>query len=423
MSATTRRRITNRTRLQSHSEYEYQGVWYLNGHTDLTIYDRQITTSEGHAWPKDRGVRDAGGPFDTIKLEYRNHDGSSWYRSDTAAWNSWCEGNNFPHAAFERAITRGPWLLENPTDMDTYAWVPASSDTLWVPGSRFIEDTIPTNPMLDASVSLAELYREGLPNLLGASLLKDRVGFFRGLAGDYLSYQFGWTPIVSDLKAAAKAIMDQESILQQLERDSGRDVHRKRSLPSEVVDVREFSQGQTYPSGIQNYFFEGQPWFRITERHDRRQWFSGCYTYYYEPSLQNDVSRIATEARHLYGLELTPEVVWNLAPWSWLVDWVTNVGTVFHNVSAFQQDGLVLRYGYVMEQNSRTYERVNLVKPLQGTTLGHPVYSRDKFSGLRKMRRKATPYGFGLLESSFSIRQWAILAALGITRAPKSLSP
>jgi hypothetical protein len=299
--------------------------------------------------------------------------------------------------------------------------VPASSDTLTVPGSKFIAETIPTNPMLDASVSLAELYREGLPNLIGSSLLKDRVGFFRGLAGDYLSYQFGWKPIVSDLKAAAKAIMDQESILQQLERDSGRDVHRKRSLPSEVVDVREFSNGQTYPSGIQNYFFDGMPWFRITERQTRTQWFSGCYTYHFEPDRMSEVSRIATEARHLYGLELTPEVVWNLAPWSWLVDWITNVGTVFHNVSAFQQDGLVLRYGYVMEQNSRKYERVNLVKPLQGTTLGHPPYSRDVFSGERKMRRKATPFGFGLLESSFSIRQWAILAALGITRAPKQL--
>jgi hypothetical protein len=34
----------------------------------------------------------------------------------------------------------------------------------------------------------------------------------------------------------------------------------------------------------------------------------------------------------------------------------------------------------------------------------------------RKERIKATPFGFGLVDSDFTNRQWAILAALGITR-------
>lgn len=422
MTTTTRRRILGQTDLTWSNQALQSGVWNDVGTGTMTFYDRQITKSEGHAWPKDRGVRDAGGPFDTIKLWYRNHDKEKVFTGDYqySIFQARCEGNSFPHYAWPRP-ERLVFGVKDVTDLDAFAWVPMSSDTLTVPGTKFIADTIPTNPLLDASVSLAELYREGLPNLIGASLFKDKVGLFRGLSSDFLAYQFGWKPIVSDLRNAAKAIMDQDLILKQLARDSGRDVHRKRVLPAETTLNVVESNSVYYPSGVQSFAFSGPSWFRSSYLQKREQWFSGCYTFYYEPDKMSEVERIATEARHLYGLELTPEVVWNLAPWSWLVDWITNVGTVFHNVSAFQQDGLVLRYGYVMEQNSKKLTRVNRAQAHPSASLTYPETSSETFHGLRKARRKATPYGFGLLESSFSIRQWAILGALGITRAPKKL--
>jgi hypothetical protein len=134
----------------------------------------------------------------------------------------------------------------------------------------------------------------------------------------------------------------------------------------------------------------------------------------------SEVSRIATQARLLYGLELSPEVVWNLAPWSWLIDWVAEVGPLMINVSAFSQDGLVLRYGYVMEENFRRVTRINQRANVpRGTDLPREV--RETFTGKRLMRRKATPYGFGLDFGGFSARQWSILGALGITLAPRRL--
>lgn len=372
-------------------------------------------------------MRDAGGNFDTIRTRYHNATGETVFGGTYAhnrRYNGRMQGTSFPYFSNYPVQLQNAFCFQSGHEADILAWAPMSSDTLVVPGTKFIADTIPTNPMLDASVSLAELYREGLPSLVGSSILKDKVGLLRGVAGDYLSYQFGWKPIVSDLKAAAKAIMDQESILRQLERDSGRDVHRKRFLPAEVVLNNATAQiGTLYPSGLDSSAYSGQAKYLVSDHQVRKQWFSGAYTYHFEPDRLSEVSRIATEARHLYGLELTPEVVWNLAPWSWLVDWITNVGSVFHNVSAFQQDGLVLRYGYVMEENSRTWTRSNWAEHqvVPGYSFSHPLQSRETCHALRKARRKATPYGFGLLESSFSVRQWAILAALGITRAPNKL--
>jgi hypothetical protein len=37
----------------------------------------------------------------------------------------------------------------------------------------------------------------------------------------------------------------------------------------------------------------------------------------------------------------------------------------------------------------------------------------------RKERWKATPYGFGLNMAGFTDQQWAILAALGMTKSPR----
>jgi hypothetical protein len=161
------------------------------------------------------------------------------------------------------------------------------------------------------------------------------------------------------------------------------------------------------------------PWYRQTDTTKTTTWFSGCYTYQYEPTEMDNLERIVQEASLLYGLELTPEVLWNLAPWSWLVDWVANVGPVVHNLSAFQQDGLVIRYGYVMETTTRTYRRTNTVRPQSFAPI--PFVYDDSFIGTRKRRVQATPYGFGLTLDAFTNRQWSILAALGMTRAPRSL--
>jgi len=125
------------------------------------------------------------------------------------------------------------------------------------------------------------------------------------------------------------------------------------------------------------------------------------------------------KANHLLGLDLTAEVLWNLAPWSWLSDWVANTGDNISNASAFQQDGLVLRYGYLMVHRE-TYQtrRMDAVYDVRGNALlpGSIVLTTTS-----KTREPATPYGFGIDTSSFTGHQWGILGALGMTKAPNLL--
>jgi len=120
-----------------------------------------------------------------------------------------------------------------------------------------------------------------------------------------------------------------------------------------------------------------------------------------------------SEAEKLLGLPLTPDVVWELTPWSWAIDWFSNAGSVISNVSAFKLGGLVMRYGYIMEETTitDTYSMASAgflddTGPVPPSTITYTV----------KRRREANPFGFGLSWDGLSPSQMLITAALGITR-------
>lgn len=154
----------------------------------------------------------------------------------------------------------------------------------------------------------------------------------------------------------------------------------------------------------------------------RKKWFSGAYTYYLQggSSTLSKMKAHQQKAELLLGLELTPEVLWELAPWSWLTDWVINVGDNFHNVSAFSSDGLVMRYGYIMVETKVVDQRaLNGPLALKG---GGSVSVPPLITGIvRKQRFRATPYGFGMNPGTFTGHQWSILAALGMAKSPGNL--
>jgi hypothetical protein len=267
---------------------------------------------------------------------------------------------------------------------------------------------------------MAELYREGLPSLIGSQFLRDKSAFFRSLGGEYLNVQFGWKPLISDIKNAAKAITDSKEILDNLAKHSGKRLHRFRMLPDETSTSVFFDNngGYTPIRGTNTTHFSTKARYSRTESFFKRTWFSGEFTYHYDPGQQAEIERIANQARLLYGLELTPETLWNLAPWSWLVDWVVNVGPVLSNMTAFQQDGLVMRYGYVMQHTRRTITHHNAsATPRPGVSLPLTGPLAHRFSGSRKQRLQANPYGFGVTMQSLTSRQLSILVALGLSRS------
>lgn len=376
--------------------------------------DKQVTFSEGHAWPRDRGTgRDIGGEFESLRVRSNlGFDPNQVY----VFGGSWAR--EYRGTVFFKNPHHWP-TLDGLTDDQLRAFAPRLSDgDLRGKGSTAISITAPTNPVVDGTVALAEFYREGLPKM-GWSFLKDPSGYLRapikGASGDYLAYQFGWLPIISDIRATAKVVTQTEALLKQLERDSGKNVRRRYRFPTLVqsnpATVDNLAPWPTLNSG----YWSGQRTTSI-ERLHREVWFSGCFTYYFEPSKMAEVERIAAQARLLLGIKLSPDVLWNLMPWSWLSDWFANAGHVANNMSLFANDGLTLRYGYTMEYARRErFERVDGIITPYGTAPSSLIGSWKVES---KRRVKAWPFSLGLANTGLDARQWSILTALGISRAP-----
>lgn len=422
MALVERHRILEKRPMERHRVIRLNGALWQEFHENLDVYSSEWVQSEGHRWPKDRGVRDAGGPFWNVKLKYFNHDYGyyNYHRDDLNGFTTDGYGHAMPAEIGSGSLFTNP----NPgiATASYFMEDKLAYSNLNVAGTNFISKTIPTNPIVDGSVSLAELFREGIPSAISAVWFKERAAFFRNLGDDYLNIEFGWKPFLSDLRKAALAIHHSNEMIKNLADNSGKDLHRHSFTPEKVSPngINSFTDVY-YPSISNGGDFSPPPWYRISDVSYQKTWFSGCYTYHFDPGTMSKFDRIATEARLLYGIQVTPEVLWNLAPWSWLVDWFVNYGPMLHNLSAFQSDGLVLKYGYVMEHSRRIITRKNDVGTYSRVGSNtYPLHYADKFYGESKRRAKATPFGFGLNSSDFTNRQWAILAALGITRAYKT---
>lgn len=294
-------------------------------------------------------------------------------------------------------------------------------------GVKAINLALPTHPVAGLAVGLAELAREGIPSRPGSSGLQGRALQARDAGDEYLNAQFGWLPLVGDLQSAAYAVKNANKLLDQYRRDSGRSIRRRYYFPPEVSTSESTSSGSlNIAAGTptqEAYFLGstvGSP-MKITTQKYKRVWFSGAFTYHLSDGGDGRLDRLREleqKANLLLGTDLTPEVLWNLAPWSWLTDWFVNIGDQISNATRLMSDGLVMRYGYLMCEQITDKTYTLFPQSSQAARLG-PVHVT--FTTIRKQRVRATPFGFARNPASFTPRQWAILGALGLTKAPNQL--
>jgi hypothetical protein len=156
----------------------------------------------------------------------------------------------------------------------------------------------------------------------------------------------------------------------------------------------------------------------LYESFSQETWFSGAFRYHIpvpDTTLEK-FNHWLDMADHLLGVKVTPETLWNLAPWSWAIDWFTNTGDILSNIASLGSDGLVMQYGYVMN-HARVEQDFNVSFSQQVSFYNwRSLPVRRHIIREYKQRRKATPFGFGVDMSSLSGKQIAILAALGLSK-------
>jgi len=381
---------------------------------------------------------DRGHPFSTIKIErdlstigkLQSLDGKTSYYGPIGLFYPGCGLNT----SFDGSVSNA-----SPTIVPSSSF-PSIDESK---GTYAIKKTIPTLPVAGAAMFLGELH-EGLPRLIGHSaLFRERANAFRGLGSEYLNVQFGWKPFVKDIKDFAKAFRNAGRILQQYRRDSGKTVHRHwKFMPIEETKVYpEYQFG--YGSNPANFViklpcdnsYHGS--FTSTEINSLMMYgrsasahassvckqtykFSGAYSYLLseDDSFFGRMERYVQLANRLVGVRITPDVLWELTPWSWLLDWEVNIGINITNMTALGHDNLVLRWGYLM----RTTHFNHYTSTSKFTSHGgfdQSIHSTWRIT--KKERVRSSPFGFAQNPDSFTNSQWAILGALGMTKSPRSL--
>jgi hypothetical protein len=149
--------------------------------------------------------------------------------------------------------------------------------------------------------------------------------------------------------------------------------------------------------------------FETIKESSFRVWFEARFRYWI-PNLESSPWDARAKAI-VTGAMPSPELVWELIPWSWLIDWVSNAGDVIANISNSLQNGLTAKYAYVMG-----HKREVVTTTCFSNFKENPITLSWSASLDAKHRVAASPFGFGLSSGDFSAWQWSILGALGLSR-------
>lgn len=203
----------------------------------------------------------------------------------------------------------------NVTDI-AYCPSPSSGDSNTELVTKALARMNPSRPKVDLPVFIFELkdfprMLRQLGNILSGAIKASDV------AGGYIAYSFGWAPLISDVSkliGLTKLIDDRMRYLSRLE--AGGRV--KRSLGSRDFATADLGTGGNSLAGI--------TWkWKRTEKH--KSWATANVKLLGAlPTKFEDRRWLA--ARAALGLNASAASIWEAIPWTWLIDYLSNVGDI-----------------------------------------------------------------------------------------------
>jgi hypothetical protein len=342
---------------------------------------------------------------------------------------------------------RGPLLAADPVPFWTGHNSQAGDDRVTLPfptslditiGTKFLRSTMPGKSAANLSQLILELIRD-LPRIPFDKFdqkLYDRRNLPKNIGSEYLNTVFGWAPLVSDVLKVCEAIVKIDDIIAQYQRDAGPDktVRRRREMDAvrtssiETVDPYarlgfpygpyalhaidvfrdQFGNYPTQPNG----FPSPRGTLTLEINTYEKYYFVARWMYYLgsDSPIFGELRRVAQIARKALGIRLDLELLWELAPWTWMLDWFVNIGDVLAINTAIASDSHVLQYAYLMRETQVSYKYTHSGVLFGNGKLSGPI--SDLITQRQKQRVRATPYGFGFNLSGLSATQLAILASL-----------
>jgi hypothetical protein len=366
---------------------------------------------------------DNGHDFSTEKIVFKclgsNRNATKNFL-EFVAWKPY----NYPVARYYLHFY-GPAVDWSPITISKSPSFSFPSDTQRVmDGTRAVASASPVNPVTETAQNAAELYREGIP-------VPGRAYATGGLnpkttGKTYLEVQFGLNPFLQWAKSMGTSIRKYKKLTSTLERNSGKQVRRRRQLYSNtystVVYDEALGSAPVWRMNLGNYDISQYiDWSSarviVTDTFHSTCNFSGAFTYYLAPQLGsfNKIENALQKFNLAFGTSADIDVMWEVTPYSWLVDYFANIGQILANVTDAAQYSQVMKYGYIMHDlRARRVIRITGAKA-KGSNTPLDLVTSD-VTRRKKTRMSANPYGFGVTMDQLSPQQLAILSALGFAK-------
>jgi hypothetical protein len=304
-------------------------------------------------------------------------------------------------------------------------------------GSGLIASTNPWAPKASLAITVLELMKGDIPTVLKnlRRYLDDLQSIKKTLGSDWLNIQFGWSPLISDIMDAVRTLLKLHMLVYASD-DSRRTRGGDLGSWSRIVE--------SGPQGIGSLNFGSPlsgaavaPYWKpdnavtpllspgnipsANGRWSRSIEIKADYRFaarFHRGAQPNSRERgFIEKATELLGLEVTPAVLWELTPWTWLLDWGSNLGSVATNLSQLDWSNVLLDYAYLTFVVKTTAAISWQGNPTLSSTgsLNHG-YLAQSFTASEKIREQASPYGFSVSWDGLTPFQLSILAALGMSR-------
>lgn len=328
-----------------------------------------------------------------------------------------------------------------------------TENTQRVEGAEILRSARPTRPHSNLTQWFGELRQFGdltnvttkiRPQDLNTPGFRGEVERFRqggaAVGGAYLAGQFGWVPFFGELLNALEVCANSDALINQFVRDSGKLVRRSRErvLKQEVYTGNGTLNGASSYNhrtlnydgiGVQVGWRPGYMSSRLSTTFESTvtvtdKLRAGATWEYFVADPNGSLGRIREfnqRAKLLLGDPLLSySTLWELAPWSWLVDWHTDIGGLLSFQESVAEDSLVARRAYtsVLRDIDVVTRHDNYHYNTTGTWVGDAPIAHSTASLRQVRRRQGSPYDMGIDWTGYTTQQWFILGALGLTNAP-----
>lgn len=305
--------------------------------------------------------------------------------------------------------------------------------------------SLPAAPQIDLIRSIGEM--RDLPLMLRKSNYVPRN--IREGAGGYLNYVFGVKPTVSDIQGLVENIHNSDSIIRNFTEHAARQVRRSRTyvFREETVSgtlrpsagskslTQSVRLGTTQLGTISSYCVPtarsiaaptgaSVPMlsYNYAVTATSKVKYFAVYEYFIPRPLgfMDRLDLYRMKAEQVLGQGLSPAAIYDLTPWSWLVDWFVDIGGLLRYQQVVADYNIVCSKGGFVFETKTSMELVPRVREPRGSDLRHywtDLHTAPRLTvvGKTQQRRKSGAY---YLDPSIELNgsQLAILAALGLSR-------